>query len=160
MPNAPARPMNQGYPWQKAGLPPSSPRMRPRSLGGMNAKIISRLAMLAWTATIAYLVFEVSRWPDSPPSHSAYGDFAPDLDAEVRGMAIGFLLFVAWPLGLTLIWGVARGWVALRQWRREAPERRRYKAERKERDRQTWTRFTSNEVSAAWRRAGDQEDIG
>ena len=125
----------------------------------MNAKIISRMAMLAWTAVVAYLVFEVSRWPDSPPSQSAYADFAPDLDAAVRNLAIIVLLFVAWPLGLTLIRGVARGCVALKQWHREAPERRRYRATLKARDRQTRRRFASDDVSAAWRRADDQENV-
>ena len=100
----------------------------------MNAKIISRLGMLAWTAAVAYFVYDLSSEPEPAPRHdSFYGDLGADLAKGATAVTIIFLVIFAWPIGLSLIWAAVRGCAALWRWHREAPERRQLKAERKAR---------------------------
>ena len=126
----------------------------------MNARIILTLATLAWTATVAYFVFDVTA--EASPQitgDSFYGDLGRAAAEGAHNAAIVFLIIVVWPLGLSLIWGAALGLAALRRWWGETPQRRRYRRVRNARDRPTWTRLTSGPSSQAWRRSNDQEHI-
>lgn len=92
-------------------------------------------AMLAWTGTIAAFIAELSSESPAPTSNSFYGDLGASAAEAAENAAIVFLVIVAWPVGLALIWVAALGCASVRRWHREAPERRRYWAELKARDR-------------------------
>lgn len=126
----------------------------------MNARIILTLATLAWTATIAYFVFEVTSEPaPTIAAQSFYGDLGRAAAEGATNAAVVLLVIIVWPLGLSLIWAAVLGWAALRRWQSEAPTRRRYRRERNARDRQAWTRLTSDPPSPASHRSDDREGI-
>jgi hypothetical protein len=115
-------------------------------------------AMLAWTGTIAAFIAELSSESPASTSDSFYGDVGAAAAQAAGNALIVLLVIVAWPLGLALIWLAALGWASLMRWYREAPERRRYWAELKERDRRARRGEAPHAPSFSWRRVGDQND--
>ena len=84
-------------------------------------------------------IAELSSESPAHTSNSFYGDLGASAAEAAENAAIVFLVIVAWPVGLALIWVAALGCASVRRWHREAPERRRYWAELKARDRRART---------------------
>jgi hypothetical protein len=115
-------------------------------------------AMLAWTGTIAAFIAELSSESPASTSDSFYGDVGAAAAEAAGDAVIVLLVIVAWPVGLALIWVAALGWASVMCWHREAPERRRYWAELKERDRRAVRCEARDALSFSWRRIDGQDD--
>ena len=114
-------------------------------------------AMLAWTGTIAAFIAELSSESPARTSDSFYGDVGAAAAEAAGNAAIVFLVIVVWPVGLALILAAAVAWASLLRWHREAPERRRYWAELKARDRRARRGEAPDALSFSWRRVDDQD---